>query len=481
MILKNMAGGSMEKIIKNGKLVTESEIYDADILIRDEKIAAIGKEFNESNAEIIDASNKLVLPGGIDAHVHLNLPMPGTVSSDDHYTGTKAAAFGGTTTVIDFANHDSPSLIDSFNAWQEDALPNVAVDYGLHQNFTKFNQDTLKEIRLLPDLGVTSIKMFTAYNGRMRLQDGEIFQAMRIAKEEGIISLIHAENGDLIDLLVNEAVAAGNLSPVWHARTRPAWGAVESVLRVSALSFAAGNAPLYIVHMNAKGEAEQLQYAYDNGLNIFGETCPQYLMFTEKQLERPDGSKWICSPPMRSEEDNEGLWQALAEGIINVVSTDHCPFLYDGSKPILYEGKPYQQPGKEMGKDDFRKVPNGLPGVGDRMPVLWTKGVVEGRITANRFVQLCCTNPAKIFGIYPQKGALLPGSDADIAIWNPDKIVQYGVNIAKHRTDYNLYEGMELTGFPEKVFLRGKLIVDGDNWLGKRGDGRFLKRARFEA
>lgn len=471
----------MEKIIKNGKLVTESEIFDADILIKDEKIAAIGKEFNESNAEIIDASSKLILPGGIDAHVHLNLPMPGTVSSDDHYTGTKAAAFGGTTTVIDFANHDSPSLIDSFNAWQENALPNVAVDYGLHQNFTKFNQDTLKEIRLLPDLGVTSIKMFTAYNGRMRLQDGEIFQAMRIAKEEGIISLIHAENGDLIDLLVNEAVAAGHLSPVWHARTRPAWGAVESVLRVSALSFAAGNAPLYIVHMNAKGEAEQLQYAYDYGLNIFGETCPQYLLFTEKELERPDGSKWICSPPMRSVEDNEGLWQALASGSISVVSTDHCPFLYDGSKPILYEGKPYQQPGKEMGKDDFRKIPNGLPGVGDRMPVLWTKGVVEGRITANRFVQLCCTNPAKIFGIYPKKGALLPGSDADIALWDPNKIVQYGVKIAKHRTDYNLYEGMELTGFPEKVFLRGKLIVDGDNWLGKRGDGRFLKRDRFEA
>ena len=469
----------MEKIIKNGKLVTDSEIFDADILIRDEKIVAVGKEFNESNAEIIDASGKLVLPGGVDAHVHLDLPMPGTVSSDDHYTGTKAAAFGGTTTVIDFANHDLPSLIDSFNVWQEKALPNVAIDYGIHQNFTRFNENTLKEIPLLQKMGVTSIKMFTAYNGRMRLQDGEIFQAMRVAKDEGIISLVHAENGDLIDLLVAEALAAGHTAPVWQARTRPAWGAVESGFRVAALSFSAGKAPLYIVHMNVKEEADMLLYARENGLPIFGETCPQYLLFSEKNLEQPDGAKWVCSPPMRSEKDNEGLWEALADGIIDVVSTDHCPFLFDGTKPILYEGKPYQQPGKELGKDDFSKIPCGLPGVGDRMPVLWTKGVNEGRISPTRFVQLTCTNPAKIFGIYPQKGALLPGSDADLAIWDPNKIVSYGVKIAKHRTDYNLYEGTELKGFPEKVFLRGSLIVDGDNWLGKRGGGHFLKRSRF--
>ncbi len=469
-----------EKIIKNGKLVTESDIFEADILIRDEKIAAIGNNLNTANAEVIDAAGMLILPGGVDAHVHLNLPMPNTVSSDDHYTGTKAAAFGGTTTVIDFANHDLPSLVDSFNVWQEDALPNVAVDYGLHQNFSKFSPETLQEIRKLPDLGVTSIKMFTAYNGRMRLEDGEIFQAMRVAKEEGILSLIHAENGDLIDLLIDEAASAGNLSPIWHARTRPAWGAIESVLRVSALAQAAGNAPLYIVHMNVSGEADQLSYARENGIPIFGETCPQYLLFSEKELERPDGEKWICSPPMRTEEDNEGLWAALEDGLIDVVATDHCPFLYDGSKPIQYEGKPYQQPGKELGKGDFRKVPNGLPGIGDRLPVLWTTGVVSERITANRFVQLCCANPARIFGLYPQKGALLPGSDADIAIWDPNKVVHYGVETAKHRTDYNLYEGMELLGYPVKVFLRGKLIVDGENWHGTRGGGRFLKRARFE-
>ncbi len=472
----------MEKVITGGKLVTESEIFEADILIRGEKIAAIGQKITGyEGAEIIDANGKLVLPGGVDPHVHLNLPMPGTVSSDDHYTGTKAAAFGGTTTVIDFANHDRPSLVDSFNAWQEQAIPNVAVDYGIHQNFTRFNDKTLAEIPLLPDLGVTSVKMFTAYNGRMRLQDGEIFQVMRAAKKEGIISLIHAENGDLIDLLISEALASGHTDPIWHARTRPAWGAVESVLRVSAMAFAAGNVPLYIVHMNVAEETDQLRYARDHGLPIFGETCPQYLMFTEKDLERPDGSKWICSPPMRLAKDNEGLWKALADGTIEVVSTDHCPFLYDGTKPVIYEGKPYQNPGKELGKENFTKVPNGLPGVGDRMPVLWTKGVVEGKLSPTRFVQLMCSNPAKIFGLYPQKGTLNPGADADIVLWDPEKKVKYGVEKAKHRTDYNLYEGMELTGYPEKVFLRGKMIVDGDRWFGEQGGGRFIKRNRFEA
>ena len=472
----------MEKLIAGGRIITESGIFDGDLLIRDEKIAAIGDNLpRNEGTEIVDAAEKLVMPGGVDAHVHLNLPMPGTVSSDDHYTGTMAAAFGGTTTVIDFANHDQPSLIDSFKTWQAQALPNIAVDYGIHQNFTTFNQQTLTEISLLPEMGVTSIKMFTAYNGRMRLKDDEIFQAMRIAKQEGITSLIHAENGDLIDLLTKEALESGHTEPIWHARTRPAWGAVESVLRTSAISFSAGKAPLYIVHMNVKEEADMLLYARDHGLPIFGETCPQYLLFTEKELEREDGRKWICSPPVRLEKDNDGLWNALADGTIDVISTDHCPFLNDGTKPITYQGKPYQSPGKELGIHDFSKTPGGVPGVGDRMPVIWTKGVVEGKLSPTRFVELMSTNPAKIFGLYPQKGNLNPGADADIVIWDPEKVVKYGVSVARHRTDYNLYEGMELKGFPEKVFLRGKLIVDGDQWYGERGGGRFLKRSRYKA
>ncbi len=469
----------MEKIIKGGTLVTEAETFQADILIRDERIAAIGKDLTAEGAEVLDARGMLVLPGGVDPHVHLSLPFPGTVSSDDHYTGTKAAAFGGTTTVIDFANHDLPSLVDSFHQWQEKALPNVAVDYGIHQNFTRFNENTLKELASLPELGVTSIKMFTAYNGRMRLEDGEIFQVLREAKAQQMLSLIHAENGDLIEVQIAEAVKAGHLDSGWHARTRSAWGAVESVLRVSALSAEAGNAPIYIVHMNAGGEVDQLRYARAHGIPIYGETCPQYLMFTDEALSREDGAKWVCSPPIRKVADREMLWRSLEDQTMNAIGTDHCPFLYNGAQSIRYEDQEYRMPGKELGKDDFRKIPNGLPGVGDRMPVLWTAAVNSGRISANRFVQLTCTNPAKIFGLYPQKGTILPGSDADLVFWDPNKEVRYGVKVAKHRTDYNLYEGMMLKGYPVKVLLRGKTIVDGEHWSGSRGSGRYLLRNRF--
>jgi dihydropyrimidinase len=243
---------------------------------------------------------------------------------------------------------------------------------------------------------------------------------------------------------------------------------------------AAANATAYIVHMNMAGEVDMLKYARERGVKVMGETCPQYLFFTVEDLLRPDGAKWICSPPMRSAEDNARLWEGLSEGILQTVGTDHCPFFYDGTKPILYEGYEIAIPGKELGKDDFTKIPNGLPGIEDRMPVLWTTGVRAGKMTANQFVAYNSTNPARIFGLYPRKGALLAGSDADIAIWDPEKKVTYGVARAHQRTDYNLYEGWELTGMPEKVFLRGKLIVDGDEWLGKSGQGKFLKREEGE-
>jgi dihydropyrimidinase len=233
---------------------------------------------------------------------------------------------------------------------------------------------------------------------------------------------------------------------------------------------------LYIVHMNAAGEVDMLQYAREHGANVMGETCPQYLFFTIDHLRQPDGAKWICSPPMRSEIDNARLWQGLASGILQTIGTDHCPFFFDGAQPIEYEGQQIAIPGKELGAEDFTKIPNGLPGVGDRLPVLWTHGVGTGKISANQFVTLTSTNPAKIFGMYPRKGTLLPGSDADIVIWDPKKRVKYGVAHAHHRTDYNLYEGWELVGYPEKVYLRGQLIVDGDRWLGKRGMGQFLER-----
>jgi dihydropyrimidinase len=279
----------------------------------------------------------------------------------------------------------------------------------------------------------------------------------------------------VIELLVAEALEAGHRSAEWHARTRPAWGAVESVLRGIALAAQAG-AAVYIVHLNTAGGLDQVRYGRGQGLQVMAETCPQYLFFTMDDLKRPDGAKWVCSPPLRSEDDNQALWQGLADGSIQTVGTDHCPFFYDGTTPIRYEGQPVAIPGKELGARDFTRIPNGLPGVGDRMPVLWSYGVGKGRITAKQFVALTATNPARVFGLYPRKGALQEGSDADIVIWDPKRRLTYGVDSAHHRTDYNLYEGLELSGFPEKVFLRGNLIVDGGRWLGRPGMGRFLAR-----
>ena len=465
----------MPLIIKSGTIITASDTYQADILIKGEQIEVIAKDLDEKGADIIDASGKLVMPGGVDPHTHFDLPMFGTVSSDDHYTGHKAAAFGGTTTVLDFVPMDEGSLSASVNAWHKKADPIAAIDYGFHMNITHFDQQVAEEINLLPQMGISSVKVFTAYNDRLRLQDGEIFQVLRLAKKHNLLTMLHAEDGDVIDILIADALANGHTTPEWHALIRPAWGAVEAVLRGSALA-AQADAPLYIVHMNVAGEVDQLRYAREHGLHVMGETCPQYLFFSMDLLRREDGAKWVCSPPLRTSADNIRLWQGLADGTIQTIGTDHCPFFFDGSKPILYEDNLIAIPGKELGKEDFTKIPNGLPCVGDRLPVLWTYAVRSGRLSANQFVALTSTNPAKIFGLYPRKGTLTPGSDADIVIWDPDRRIRYGVAHSHHRTDYNLFENWELVGFPEKVFLRGSLIVDGDHWLGKAGMGKYLAR-----
>ena len=462
-------------LIQGGTLISASEIFQADILIEGERIAAVGAGLPAAGAEIVDARGLLVMPGGIDPHVHLDLPMFDTVSSDDYYTGGKAAAFGGTTTLIDFVPQDFPSLQQSIEAWLRKSEGKATVDFSLHVNVTRLDEGVLAEIGRLPEWGITSLKVFTAYNGRLRLQDGEIFQVMRAAGRHGVLTMLHAENGDVIEILTREARAQGHTEPLWHALTRPAWGAVESSLRAVALA-AQAEAPLYLVHMNTAGEVDQLRYGRARGVRVIGETCPAYLFFTIEHLRRPDGAKWVCSPPMRTAADNQALWQGLADGTIQVMGTDHCPFFYDGTKPIEYEGQRIAIPGKELGKDDFTKIPNGLPGVGDRMPVLWTYGVGQGRISANQFVALMSTNPAKAFGLYPRKGALLPGSDADIVLWDPQRKLTYGVAHAHHRTDYNLFEGWELQGFPAKVFLRGRLIVEGERWLGEAGMGQFVHR-----
>lgn len=463
-------------LIRGATLVTVRGRAQEDLLIEGETIAAVGAGLQSAGAEVIDATGKLVLPGGIDPHTHFDLPMFDTVSADDHYSGLKAAAFGGTTTVLDFVPQDFNSLRQCVDAWHAKADAKAPIDFSFHMNITRLDPQVMSEIPALVGQGITTLKVFTAYNGRLRLQDGQIFQVMRRGAENGMLTMLHAENGDVIEVLTAEVLASGQTSPVWHARTRPAWGAVEASLRAIALAEQAGSA-LYIVHVNTAGEVDQIRYGRERGARVMGETCPQYLFFTQDLLERADGARWVCSPPLRTEADNAALWAGLKGGHLLTVGTDHCPFFYDGRRPIEYEGRPVAIPGKELGAADFTKIPNGLPGVGDRLPVLWTKGVVEGRLTPEQFVALTSTNPARIFGLYPRKGDLLPGSDADLVVWDPARRLTYGQAHAHHRTDHNLYEGWELTGFPEKVFLRGSLIVDGERWLGRPGMGQFLKRA----
>jgi dihydropyrimidinase len=469
----------MKILIKNGLIVTEKESKRADLLISGEKIEAIGPAIvPDKKTEVMDAEGLYVLPGGVDAHVHLDLPMFGTVSSDDHYTGTKAAAFGGTTTVIDFISQDSDYLAHNFQNLRQKAEERAAVDFGFHANISHLTPEVEQQIPELVNFGVTSVKVFTAYNNRLRLQDGEIFRVMRIAREAGILTMIHAENGDLIEMLTDEAIKAGHTSPMWHAKTRPAWGAVEAVCRGASLS-AVADAPLYLVHMNAGGEVDQLEYARSKGLKVMGETCPQYLLFNDDKLKQKDAAKWICSPPLRKSEDQQRLWQGLHDGIIQTIATDHCPFFYNGREPILYEGVSVAIPGKELGEGSFTRIPNGLPGVGDRLPVLYTEMVGSGKFSINEFVKLNCSNPAKIFGMYPQKGTLAIGSDADIVLWDPNKKIKYGTAFSQQRTDYNLYEGRKLIGFPILVFSRGNLIMREGEWFGKPGQGRYLPRQQF--
>ena len=465
----------MSVLIKGGTLLTVRGQERGDLHIEGETIERVGENLEVEGAEVVDAAGKILMPGGIDPHVHLDLPMFDTISSDDHYTGMKAAAFGGTTTVLDFVPLERGSLAGSIRAWQVKARDKAAVDYGLHMNITRLDDSIRAEIPSLIDLGITTLKVFSAYNGRLRLQDGEIFEVMRIAAEQGMLTMLHAENGDVIEILTREALAAGHTAPEWHAHTRPAWGAAEAVLRGIALAEQA-DAPLYVVHVNTAGGLDQIRYGRERGLRVMGETCPQYLFFTEEHLSRADGAKWISSPPIRTRADNGALWEGLSDDSLQTIGTDHCPFFYDGTSPIEYEGEQVAIPGKELGAKDFTKIPNGLPGVGDRMPVLWTFGVGQGRIKPEQFVAMMSTNPAKIFGMYPKKGDLLPGSDADVVIWDPERALTYGLQLAHHRTDYNLYEGWELKGFPEKVFLRGQLIVDGDRWQGRLGMGRFVER-----
>jgi len=464
----------MSIIIKNGTIITAGGDRDADILIKDEKIIEIGTNLDTEDAHLVDASGMLVMPGGIDMHTHLDLPFFGTFCSDDFFTGQKAAAFGGTTAHIDFVIQPvGGSLHQGLEEWQKKAHGKTVIDYGFHMAVTDLRPEVMEEIPSLINEGITSLKLFLAYKDVFMVDDETFFKALLTAREYGMLIMVHAENGDVVDTLIKKYVAEGKSEPKYHADAHPALAESEATGRAIALAGIA-DAPLYVVHMTCQQSLDQLNLGRSGGLKVMGETCPQYLFLTTDDLAKPgfEGAKYVCSPPVRQVEDQDALWEALAGGLLQVVSTDHAPFFFEG-------GVDGRLPGKEMGLKSFSEIPNGMPGIEDRLMVLWHHGVNKGRFSPNRFVELVSTNPAKIFGMYPQKGEIAVGSDADILIWDPKKEHVISVDSHHMNTDYNVYEGMLVQGMPVKVFLRGKLIVDGDQWLQEKGDGKFIHRTPY--
>src|SRR3954451_2157067 len=450
----------MRTLIKGGTIITASDTYEADVLIEDEKIITIGHDLPADTT--IDATGKYVIPGGIDVHTHLDMPFGGTVSSDDFFTGHRAAAFGGTTTHVDFAiQPKGATLREALDLWQARADGKAAIDYGFHIAITDLPDSGMAEIPQCVEWGVTSLKLFMAYKGALQVDDATLFRAMEQAAAHGLLIMVHAENGDAIDILVRQALAAGNVEPTYHALTRPAALEAEATYRAIRLAEVAG-APLYVVHLTNEGALEAVRGARGRGAPIFAETCTQYFLFTKDGLARDgfEGAKWVCSPPFREPHDQALLWRGVADDSLQVISTDHCPFWYEG-------GRDGRSGGKELGLGDFSKIPNGCPGIEDRLMVLYTAGVRGGKFSLNRWVELCCTNPAKLFGLYPRKGTIAPGSDADLVIWDPNATHTIRAAAQHQRTDYNLYEGMAITGTPRIGLLRGRTLVEDGAWKGE--------------
>jgi dihydropyrimidinase len=462
----------MATLIKNGTVVTAGDTFKADVLIDGEKVALLGQNLPGNGHEIIDAEGLLLLPGGIDVHTHLEMPFGGTICSDDFFTGHRAAAFGGTTTHIDFALQPvGGTLRQGIGEWHHKAEGKAAIDYGFHIAITDLRPDVMDEIPTLLDEGVTTLKLFMAYKGLFQVDDTTLFRAMLKAAENGMLIMVHAENGDVIAELVPKLLAEGKTDPKWHAVAHPALAEGEATGRAIALAGIAG-APLYVVHVSREEAVEQIALGRAKGLPVMGETCTQYMFVFEEDLARPgyEGAKFVCSPPVRQPKDAQILWKALTHNTLQAVSTDHAVFWYEG-------GVKGRLAGKELGLGNFDKIPNGMPGIEDRMPVMWHHGVNAGRFNANRFVEITATNPAKIFGLYPRKGTIAIGSDADIVLWDPN--MEHTISAETHHmnTDYNVYEGMKGKGWPVRTLLRGRSLVVGTEGHGLEGGGTFLRRS----
>lgn len=460
----------MRTLIKNGRIITAVDDYYADILIVGETIDTIGKNLDVQADKTIDAKDKLVIPGGIDPHTHMDMPFGGTNSADDFNTGTVAAAHGGTTTIIDFAiQPKGQSMLKALETWHEKAAGKASIDYGFHMIVTDLSTpDSVPEMRrLMKDEGVLSAKLFMAYPGVLLVDDATIFRAMSIAGDHGGLICMHAENGVVINEIVARALADGKTAPKYHALTRPTKAEAEGVNRAIALAEMAGS-PVYIVHLSCYDALKKVKEARDLGVPAFAETCPQYLFLDYSYYEKPgfEGAKYVMTPALREKWNQEELWTGLRMNDLQVVSTDHCPFCFKDQK--------------ELGKDDFSKIPNGGPGVENRMSLVFNGGVAEGRINLNRFVEITSTAAAKIFGLFPRKGTIAVGSDADIVIFDPKRKMTITAATHHMNVDYNCYEGMEVTGVTETVLSRGRLVIENGEYVGKPGNGQFLKRSSIQ-